>query len=105
MPIELPLSLTVALGSFGVRSPVGLLIIGMLGAPLLPAVQHHLGIHRISLNLAPVVIGPAMPLALWQAANALLESVRGWMKASLAVRTAAGLGQCVSSEIGRVSNF
>ena len=105
MPIELPLSLTVALGSFGVRSPVGLLIIGMLGAPLLPAVQHHLGIHRVGLNLAPVVIGPAMPLALWLAANALLESVRGWMKASLAVRTAAGLGQCVSSEIERDSNF
>ena len=56
-------------------------------------------------NLAPVVIGPAMPLALWLAANALLKSVRGWMKASLAVRTAAGLGQCVSSEIERDSNF
>jgi hypothetical protein len=63
-------------------------LIGMLGAPLLPAVQYHLGIHRVGLNLAPVVIGPAMPLALWLAANALLESVRGWMKASLAVRTA-----------------
>jgi hypothetical protein len=70
----------------------------MLGAPLLAAVQYHLGIHRVGLNLAPVVIGPAMPLALWLAANALLESIRGWMKASLAVRTAAGLGQCVSSE-------
>jgi hypothetical protein len=57
------------------------------------------------LNLAPVVIGPAMPLALWLAANALLESIRGWIKTSLAVRTAAGLGQCVSSEIERDSNF
>ena len=95
------MSLTVALSGFGVRSPVGLLIIGMLGAPLLPAVQYHLGIHRVNLNLAPVVINPAMPLALWLAANALLESVRGWMKASLAVRTAAGLGQCVSSEVGK----
>jgi hypothetical protein len=61
------------------RAPVGLLIIGMLGAPLLPAVQHHLGIHRVNLNLAPVVIGPSMPLALRLAANALLEPVRGWM--------------------------
>ena len=78
--------------------PLGLLIVGMLGAPLPLAVHHHLGIHRVSLNLAPVVIGPAMPLALWLAANALLESIRGWVKASLAVRTAAGLGQCVSSE-------
>jgi hypothetical protein len=57
------------------------------------------------LNLAPVVIGPAMPLALWLAANALLESIWGWMKTSMAVRTAAGLGQCVSSEIERDSNF
>ena len=87
------------------RAPVGFLIIGVLGAPLLTAVQHHLGIDRVGLNFAPVVISPAMPLALWLAANPLLESVRGWMKASLAVRTAAGLGQCVSSEIERDSNF
>jgi hypothetical protein len=105
LPIQLPLSLPVALSSFGMRSPVGLLIIGVLGAPLLPAVQHYLGIHRISLNLAPVVIGAAMPLALWLAANALLESIRGRMKTSLAERTAAGLGQGVSSEIERDSNF
>ena len=57
------------------------------------------------IDLLPVVIGPAMPLALRLAANALLEAIRGWMKASLAVRTAAGLGQCVSSEIERDSNF
>ena len=105
MLIKLPLSLSVALGGFGMRAPVGLLIIGMLGAPLLAAIQYHLGIYRVGLNLAPVVIGPAMPLALRLAANALLEAVRGWMKASLAVRTAAGLGQCVSSEIERDSNF
>ena len=105
MPIELPLSLTVPLGGFGMRAPVGLLIIGVLGAPLLAAVQHHLGIHRIGSNLAPVVIGPAMPLTLRLAANALLKSIRGWMKASLAVRTAAGFGQCVSSEIERDSNL
>ncbi len=105
MPVELPLSLTVALSGFGMRAPVGLLIIGVLDAPLLAAIQYHLGIYRVGLNLAPVVIRPAMPLALWLAANALLESVRGWMKASLAVRTAAGFGQCVSSEIEKDSNF
>jgi hypothetical protein len=93
LPIKLPLSLSVALGGFGMRAPVGLLIIGMLGAPLLLAVLDYLRIHRVGLNLLPMVIGPAMPLALWLAANALLESIRGWMKASLAVRTAAGLGQ------------
>ena len=105
LPIELPLSLTVALRSFRMGAPVGLLIIGMLGAPLLPAVLDYLRIHRVGLNLLPVIIGPAMPLALGLAANALLEAVRGGMKASLAVRTAAGLGQCVSSEIARDSNF
>jgi hypothetical protein len=57
------------------------------------------------MNLPPVVIGPAMPLALRLAADALLETIRGWMKASLAVGTAAGLGQCVSSEIERDSKF
>jgi hypothetical protein len=105
LPIKLPLSLSVALGAFGMRAPVVLLIIGMLGAPLLAAVQPHPGIDPVGLNLAPVVIGPAMTLALRLAANALLESVRGWMKASLALGTAAGLGQCVSSEIERDSNF
>jgi hypothetical protein len=65
----------------------------------------HLRIDRIGLNLPPVVIGPAAPLALRLAADALLESIRGWMKASLAVGTAAGLGQYVSSEIERDSSF
>ena len=59
MPIELSLSLTVVLGGFGMRAPIGFLIIGMLGAPLLLAVQYHLGIHRVGLNLVPVVIGPS----------------------------------------------
>jgi hypothetical protein len=56
------------------------------------------------LNLQPVVIGPSMPLAIRLAANALLQSIRGWMKALPAVRT-AGLGQCVSSEIEKDLNF
>ena len=42
LPIRLPLPLTVALSGFGMRAPVGLLIIGMLGAPLLATVQHHI---------------------------------------------------------------
>ena len=105
MPIKLPLSLSVALGGLRMGAPVGRLIVGMLGAPLLPAVLDHLRIHRVGLNLPLVVVGPAMPLALRFTANALLESIRGWMKASLAVRTAAGFGQCVSSEIEKDSNL
>ena len=42
LPMELPLSLPVAVGGLGMRAPVGLPIIGMLGAPLLPAVLDHL---------------------------------------------------------------
>lgn len=105
MAIELALPLAVARGGFGMGAPIGLLIIGVLLPPLLPAVSNHLRIDRVSLNLPPVVIGPAMPLALRLAADALLESIRGWMKTSLAVRTAAGLGQCVSSEIERDFSF
>ena len=105
MPIKVPLSLTVALGGLWMCPPVGLLIIGMLDAPLLPAVLDHLRIDGVGLNLAPVVLGPAMPLALRLAAHSLLKSIRGWLKTSLAVRTAAGFGQCVSSEIERDSNL
>ena len=105
MAIKLTLPLAVARGGFRMGAPIGLLIIGMLLPPLLPAVLDHLRIDQVGLNLLPVVIGPAMPLALRLAADALLESIRGWLKASLAVGTAAGLGQCVSSEIERDSNF
>jgi hypothetical protein len=35
----LQLSLSVALGGFGMRAPVGFLIIGVVGAPLLAALQ------------------------------------------------------------------
>jgi hypothetical protein len=59
LPSDLLLSLTVSLGGLGMRAPVGLLIIGMLGAPLLPAVQH-----------------PEHTPVLRLAANALLESIR-----------------------------
>ena len=105
LPVELQLSLTVARGGFGMGAPIGLLIVGVLVPPLLSAVLDHLRIHWVGLSLPPVVICPAMTLALWLAANALLESIRAWVKASLAVRTAADLGQCVSSEIERDSNF
>jgi len=105
LPIELALPLTVALGGFGMGAPVGLLIIGMLGPPLLPAVEDPLGIHRAGFNLVPVVVGAATPLALRLAANALLESVRGGVKASLAIRAAMGWGRCGSSEIEKDSNL
>ena len=105
LPIDLALPLTVTLRDFRMGAPVGPLIIGMLGPPLLPAVDDHLGIHRVGLNLVPVVIGAAASLALRLAAYALLESVRRGVKASLAVWAAMGRRQCGSSEIGKGSNL
>jgi len=105
LAIELALPLTVTLGGFGMRAPIGLLILGMLGPPLLPAIEDHLGIHPVGLNLVPVVVGAAMPLALRLAANTLLKSTRGGVKASLAIRAAAGRWQCGSSEIEKDSNL
>jgi hypothetical protein len=61
--------------------------------------------HRISPNLQSVVIDPTMPLALRLDANALLKSMRGWMKASPAVRTAVGLGHWVYSDSERDFNL
>jgi hypothetical protein len=105
LPIELALPLAVALGGFGMRAPVGLLIIGMLGSPLLLAVDDHLGVHRVGFNLLSVIIGASTTLALRLAANALLESVRGGVKASLAIRAAMGRERCGSSEIEKDSNL
>jgi hypothetical protein len=70
------LPLAIALGGLGVRLPIRLLIIGVLGLPLLPAITDHLRVQRISPDLLPVVVGAALPLALRLAASALLESVR-----------------------------
>ena len=50
IPLTLPLS--VSLCGFGVRLPVGLLIIGVLRSPLLPAVLDHPSIQGISPRVA-----------------------------------------------------
>jgi len=105
LPIALALPFTVAPGGFRMSAPVGLLIVGVLGPPLLLAVDDNLGVNRVGLNLLPVVIGATTPLALRLAANALLESVRRGVKASLAVWAAMGRRQCGSSEIGKGPNL
>jgi hypothetical protein len=69
-------SFAVALGGLGVCLPIGLLIIGVLGLPLPPAVTYHLRIQRISPDLLSVIIGAAPPLAFRLVANPLLRSVR-----------------------------
>ena len=97
-PVPLALLLTVALGGFGMRLPVGLLISRMLIPPKLAAVLDHIRIQRIGLDLPPVVIGAASALAIRLAANSLLEAVRRELEDSLAIGTAAGRDQCGSSE-------
>jgi hypothetical protein len=78
------------------------LFIGMLGPPLLPAIDDHLGIHWAGFHLLPVVIGAATPPALRLAANALLESVRGRIKASLAIWAAMGRRECAPQKSEKV---
>jgi hypothetical protein len=99
------LSLPVALGGFGVRLPVGLLIIGVLRSPLFPAVLDHLRVQGISPDLLPVVIGAAAALALRLAANALLDSVRRGLENVLTIRAAAVRDQDGSSEVSDKINF
>lgn len=79
--------------------------LGMLSPLLLPAVYNLLGIHGVDFDLVPAVIGATTPLALRLAANALPESVRRSVKASLTIGTAMGRSQCNSSKIGNSSNF
>jgi hypothetical protein len=97
LPIPLSLSLAVALGGIGVCSPVGLLIIRVLGLPLLPAVTDYLRIQRISPDLLSMVVDAAAPLAFRLAANTLLKSVRRRLKSTLAIGAATGRDQCGSS--------
>ena len=99
LPIPLSLSLAVALDGLGVRLPVGLLIIGVLGLPLLPAVLDHLRVQGVGPDLLPMVFGAATPLALRLAADTLLKAVRGRLKSALTIRAAAGLEQSDSSEV------
>jgi len=105
LPIPLTLSLAIALGGLGVRLPIRLLIIGVLGLPLFPAVADHLRVQGIGPDLLPMVFGAATTLAFRLAANTLLKSVRGRLKNTLAIGAAAGRDQCVSSGDECPSNF
>ena len=92
MAIELTLPLAVARGGFGMGAPIGLLIIGVLLSPLLPAILDHLRIDRVGLNLPPVVIGPAMPLALRLAADDVAGDDTGMDESFAGSRDSSGSG-------------
>ena len=91
LPIDLPLSLTVALSGTGMQAPAGVLMVAIIGAQLLATVQNHLRIHPVVLNVVSVAVSPAMQLALRLAAHTPLKSLGDCMKALLAVPTAAGI--------------
>jgi hypothetical protein len=81
--------------------PISLLIAGVLGPPLLPAVTDHLRVQRISSDLLPMVFGASTALAFRLAANTLLKAVWGRLKSTLAIGAAAGRDQCDSSKAGK----
>jgi hypothetical protein len=99
------LSLPVSLGGFGVRLPVGFLIIGVLRSPLFPAVLDYVRVQGISSDLLTVVVGAAAALALRLAANALLDPEWRGSENVLTIRAAAGWDQGGSSEVSIEINF
>ena len=76
------------LGQRWVLPPIILLVVRMSGTPLLATVADDLGIFRIGLDPAPVVIATPPALTNRLAADALLETVRGWLKDLLTVGAA-----------------
>ena len=64
---------------------VVLLILGMGVAPFLPAVADHLGVLRVGLDLAAMVFGAALALAIRLAANDLTGPELRWLEGLLTV--------------------
>ena len=58
-------------------------------APLLRTLPADLPVKRVGSDLAPVIIAPALPLALRLAANELLGMIGGRLKDLLTIKTAA----------------
>jgi len=76
--------------------PVGLLITGMLLAPLAPAVANDLGVLGIGGDSTPMVIGAALLLALRLVTDVLLRMEVGGLERLVAIAAAAR--QNISSE-------
>ena len=93
------LAFAIALDGFGMFCAVVRMIVGMIFAPLLLAVEDDLAIFRIRFDLPAVIFSAATPLALRLAADGLLWTIRRRKKSTLAVETAAVLGHVDSSEI------
>jgi len=58
-------------------------------APLMSTLPADLPVKGVGSDLVPVIIAPALPLALWPAANELLGMIWGRLKDLLAIKTAA----------------
>jgi Na+-driven multidrug efflux pump len=97
--ITLSLALTIALHQLRVLLAVLFLVVAMFVPPLLLAVADDLEILRVCSQLLPVIIAAPPALAFQPTAHALLRTINGRYKRTLAVRTTAGLAQADSSGI------
>jgi hypothetical protein len=95
----LPLLLPIPLSGVSVGLPVFFLVARMVGSPLLSAVADYLGILRVRGDLVTVIVVPASALAIRLAADALVGTVRRWLKGLLAITAATGRRQAGSSEV------
>ena len=80
LAIALPLQLPVSFGRGFMRLPVGSLVVGMGVAPFLPAVVDHLRVDRVGLDLAAMVFGAALALAIRLTAETLIGSILRWFE-------------------------
>jgi hypothetical protein len=71
------------------RLPVRSLVIGMGVTPFLPAVVDHTRVDRVGLDLAAMVFGAAVALAIRLAAETLVGSILRWMERLLATTATA----------------
>jgi hypothetical protein len=84
------LPLAIVLDRFRMLDSVLARVIGMGLAPFLPAIAHQFDILGIILQLLPVVIPPALALAVRLATNSLLRTIQGAKKRLLTVGTPLG---------------
>jgi hypothetical protein len=87
--VALLLLLAIACDLFGVSLAILLPVFRMSVPPLARTLQAYLPVNRIGGNFVPVIIPAALPLTFGLAANELARVIKGRLKSSLTVTTAA----------------
>lgn len=72
--------------------PVLALVIGIFGAPLVPAVLAYLAVFRIGVLFSAMIIIPSAPLAVGRQTDALVQMKDRWQEGLTAIRTECGAG-------------